>query len=124
MDLHLLRSKDLDAPLARFQGQGDNRVARNESQGFRYDSKEQRLHINGTQYFEPVPIELWEHPIGGYQVLAKWLKDRNNRQLTMEEIKTFCRVVTAIKQTIALQEEIDALYAAAEEGVIRMGTGS
>ena len=75
VDLHLLRSKDLDAPLARFQGQGDNRVARNESQGFRYDSKEQRLHINTTQYFEPVPIELWEYPIGGYQVLAKWLKD-------------------------------------------------
>ena len=77
-----------------------------------------------TQYFEPVPIELWEYPIGGYQVLAKWLKDRNDRQLTMEEIKTFCRVVTAIKQTIALQEEIDALYAAAEKRIIGMGTGS
>ena len=89
-----------------------------------YDSKEQCLHINGAQYFEPVPIELWEYPIGGYQVLAKRLKDRNDRRLTMEEIQTFCRVVTAIKETIALQEEIDALYAAAEKGVIGMGTGS
>jgi hypothetical protein len=124
VDLHLLRSKDLDAPLARFQGNGDNRVARSESLGFRYQSKEQRLHINHTQYFEPVPIELWEYPIGGYQVLAKWLKDRSDRRLTMEEVKTYCRVVTAVERTIALREEIDALYAAAEKGVIRMGIGS
>jgi hypothetical protein len=42
----------------------------------------------------------------------------------MDEIKTFCRMVTAKKQTIALQEEIDALYAAAEKGIIGMGAGS
>jgi hypothetical protein len=64
-----------------------------------------------------VPIEPWEYPIGGYQILAKCLKDCNDRRLMMEEMQTFFRVVTAIRQTIALQEEIDALYAAAEKGV-------
>ena len=31
------------------------------------------VYINKTQYFEPVPLELWDYQIGGYQVLAKWL---------------------------------------------------
>jgi len=120
VDLHLLRSEELDPPAARFQGQGDNRVARTKGQGFRYEPREERVYVNSTQYFEPVPLELWEYQIGGYQVLAKWLKDRRDRKLTLEEIKTYCRVVTAIQRTIALQEEIDALYPEAEKEVVRL----
>jgi hypothetical protein len=52
-------------------------------------------------------------------VLAKWLKDRRDRRLTLEEIKTYCRVVTAVQCTIALQEEIDALYPKAETQINR-----
>ncbi len=121
VDLHLLRSKNLDPPVARFQGEGDDRVARTKSKGFRYEPKEERVYINKTQYFEPVPLDLWEYQIGGYQVLAKWLKDRRDRVLTLEEIKTYCRVVTAIQRTIALQEEIDALYPEAEAQIVRIG---
>ncbi|MCK4488256.1 MAG: N-6 DNA methylase, partial [Desulfobacterales bacterium] len=101
VDLHLLRSKELDPPVARFQGKGDNRVARTKSKGFLYEPKEERVYINKTQYFEPVPLKLWEYQIGGYQVLAKWLKDRRDRVLSLEEIKTYCCVVTAIQRTIA-----------------------
>ncbi len=119
--LHLLRSEELDPPAARFQGQGDSRVARTKSQGFRYEPQEERVYVNKTQYFEPVPLELWEYQIGGYQVLAKWLKDRRERRLTLEEIKTYCRVVTAIQRTIALQEEIDALYPEAESQIVENG---
>jgi len=119
--LHLLRSEELDPPAARFQGQGDNRVARTQSQGFRYEPEEERVYVNKTQYFEPVPLQLWEYQIGGYQVLAKWLKDRQDRRLTLDEIKTYCRVVTAIQRTIALQEEIDALYPEAESQVVESG---
>jgi len=120
VSLHLLRSAELDPPAARFQGQGDSRVARTQTQGFRYEPKEERVYVNKTQYFEPVPLEVWEYQIGGYQVLAKWLKDRQERQLTLEEIKTYCRVVTAIQRTIALQEEIDALYPETETQTIEM----
>ena len=119
--LHLLRSEELDPPTARFQGQGDSRVARTKSQGFRYEPEEERVYVNKTQYFEPVPLELWEYQIGGYQVLAKWLKDRRERRLTLEEIKTYCRVVTAIRHTIALQEDIDALYPEAETQIVENG---
>jgi len=120
VELHLLQSEELDSPVARFQGQGDNRVARTQTQGFRYEPQEERVYVNKTQYFEPVPLELWEYQIGGYQVLAKWLKDRRERQLNLEEIKTYCRVVTAIQRTIALQEEIDALYPEAESQVVEI----
>jgi len=120
VSLHLLRPEELDPPAARFQGQGDNRVARTQSQGFRYEPQEERVYVNKTQYFEPVPLELWEYQIGGYQVLAKWLKDRRERQLNLEEIKTYCRVVTAIQRTIALQEEIDALYPEAESQIVEI----
>jgi hypothetical protein len=101
-----------------FRGRGDNGIARKRSQGFRYEPREERVYINKTQYFEPVPLELWEYQFGGYQVLAKWIKDRRNRGLTLEEIKTYCRVVTAIQRTIALQEEIDALYLEAEKSPV------
>ena len=78
---------------------------------------------NSCQYFEPVPLELWEYQIGGYQVLAKWLKDRRDRVLSLEEIKTYCRVVTAIQRTISLQEEIDALYPEVEIQIVKIGGG-
>jgi len=124
VDLHLLRSEELDSPAARFQGEGDNRVARTKARGFYYEPREERVYVNKTQYFEPLPLELWEYQIGGYQVLAKWLKDRRERRLTLEEIKTYCRVVTAIQCTIALQEEIDALYSQAENQFVEIAGGT
>ena len=58
------------------RAQGDARVAKTKAQGFRYDADEQRLYVNRTQYFGPVPREIHEYRIGGYQVCQKWLKDR------------------------------------------------
>ncbi len=118
VELHLLRSAELDPPLARFEGEGDSRVARTKSQGFLYKPKEEHVHINENQYFAPVPVELWEYQIGGYQVLEKWLKDRRERTLTLEEVKTYCRIVTAIRKTIEVQEEIDALYSLVESRIV------
>jgi predicted helicase len=106
VDLHLLRSSELDKPICRFQGKGDNRV---EKQA--YNQKERRVYINKTQYFEGVKPEVWEYQIGGYQVLDKWLKDRRKqRPLSAEDIKHYCRVVTALVKTIDIQAEIDKLY--------------
>jgi hypothetical protein len=118
VDLHLLRSEELDAPLARFEGQGDGRVAKTGKQGFRYDLQKERVYINPKQYFTPVPQEVWEYQIGGYQVLEKWLKDRRDRRLNLEESKTYCRIVTALHRTITIQEEIDALYDSVENKIL------
>lgn len=43
----------------------------------------------------------------------KWLKDRAERVLALDEVRTCCRIVTALARTSQIQGEIDALYAAA-----------
>ena len=113
VDLHLVRSKELNKPICRFQGKGGNRL---EKQA--YDQKEKRVDINNTQYFEGVESEVWEYQIGGYQVLDKWLKDRKKRLLSMEDIKHYCRVVTALARTIDIQAEIDQLYPQVEKDLV------
>jgi REP element-mobilizing transposase RayT len=64
-------------------------------------------HATG-QYFEGVPPEAWNFHIGGYQVCEKWLKDRRGRTLTYDDLEHYCKVVTALSETIHLMAEIDA----------------
>ena len=116
VDLHLLKSSELDLPICRFQGKGDNRV---EKQA--YNEKEKRVYINDTQYFEGVEPEVWKYQIGGYQVLDKWLKDRKKRILTTDDIKHYCRVVTALAKTIEIQTQIDEFYLEVEKDTISLG---
>lgn len=120
VELHLLRAAELDSPAARFHGTGDNRVAKSAREGLRHESETERVWINKSQYFAPVPVELWQYTIGGYQVLQKWLKDRRGRQLSLDEIRTYCRIVTALRRTVEIQEEIDALYAGVEEQAVEV----
>lgn len=115
VELHLLRSSDLDKPICRFQGKGDNRVEKQT-----YTQKEKRVHINKTQYFEGVEPDAWEYQIGGYQVLDKWLKDRKKRILSTDDIKHYCRVVTALAKTIEIQGEIDKLYSQVERNLLEI----
>ena len=116
--LHLLDSPDLGTPTCRFEGDGDAVVARTKSQGFRYDPDVQRVYVNKTQYFGPVPPEVHDFRIGGYQVCDKWLKDRKDRRLDLYDIRTYCRMATAVGVTLGIQGEIDGLYSRAEEDVV------
>jgi hypothetical protein len=102
-DLHLLKSQELDPPLAKFQGKGDHKVDK-----VRY--VDGRVYINADQYFEGIPSEVWEFQIGGYQVCDKWLKDRKGRSLSLAEIKQYCRIATSIGKTIKIQDEIDKFF--------------
>jgi hypothetical protein len=113
--LHLLKSDGLDPPACRFEGDGDERVGKGKNEGLRYDPDKQRVHINATQYFAPVPEAVWTYRIGGYQVCEKWLKDRRERRLDLDDIRTYCRIVTALKLTIDIQGDINVLYPAIEE---------
>jgi hypothetical protein len=115
--LHLLTSAELDPPAARFEGAGDSRVAK--AKGLRYDPAAERVYINTGQYFAPVPPAVWHYQVGGYQVCHKWLKDRQERQISLDEIRTYCRIVSALGRTIAIQTEIDTLYGSVEENVLR-----
>lgn len=110
VSMHLLKSDELSSPRSRFEGDGDSRVTGGKGKDFHYSSKEERVYINRNQYFAPVPMEIWEYRIGGYQVCEKWLKDRKERRLSVGDIRTYCRIVTALERTIEIQEELDALY--------------
>jgi predicted helicase len=116
--LHLLTSTELDPPAAKFEGDGDNRVAKTGKKGLRYEPSIGRVYINGAQYFAPVPSEVWEYRVGGYQVCEKWLKDRKGRRLELEDIRTYCRIVTSLGLTIGIQEEIESVYPGVEERLI------
>jgi len=118
--LHLLRSPELSPPLARFEGASDSRVGRGRREGLRYEALEQRVCINETQHFAPVPAAVWEYQIGGFQVCEKWLKDRRERVLTLDEINTYCRIVTALARTMEVQAQIDGLYPRLEETLLEV----
>jgi hypothetical protein len=118
--LHLLKSPDLDSPSCRFEGEGDGRVGKDRKTGLRYDAAEGRVFINADQHFAPVPESVWKYQVGGYQVCEKWLKDRKERRLELNDIRTYCRIVTALGRTIELQQQIDALYPEAESNIIQM----
>jgi predicted helicase len=116
--LHLLKSPELDPPACRFEGEGDSRVGKGRKAGFRYELGERRVYINATQYFAPVAEAVWSYQVGGYQVCEKWLKDRQERRLELDDIRTYCRVVTALGRTIAIQTEINALYPGVEKNIV------
>jgi len=116
--LHLLKSPDLDPPACRFEGDGNGLVAKDRKKGLRYDADAQRVYINATQYFAPVPETVWSYQIGGYQVCDKWLKDRLERRLKLDDIRCYCRILTALAQTIELQGKIDILYPSVGEQTV------
>ena len=61
----------------------------------------------GTVGFHGVPKEVWDFPIGGYQVCHKWLKDRKGRTLSDQDIAHYQKIVVALNGTIRNMGEID-----------------
>jgi hypothetical protein len=56
-------------------------------------------------------------------VLDKWLRDRKKRLLNLDDIKHYCRVVTALGKTIDVQAEIDVLYQEVENNTLAISNG-
>jgi hypothetical protein len=75
-----------------------------------YEDKQQRLYINTEQYFSPVPRDVWEFHIGGYQVLDKYLKSRKGRTLILDEIENIQNVVQILTFTIQHMQKIDECW--------------
>ncbi len=112
-DLHLMQTPKLDSPVIKFQGTGDKRVDK-----IKYDKKGRRIYINKDQYFEKLEEDIWQYRVGGYQVCDKWLKSRKGNVLSLNDIKHYCKVATAIKLTIKIQKSIDKIYNEAENELI------
>lgn len=94
---------------------GDNRITRRmtaRSVGFELTRQEEglgRVWINNDQYFDRVPEVAWELYIGGYQPAQKWLKDRQDRQLSFENILRYQKIIVALTETDRLMKEINKI---------------
>lgn len=74
VEAHLMR----DLPrtkLGELVGKGGNMV-----EHVRWSKEDQTVSINKTQGFAPVPEDVWNFHIGGYQMLDKYLKSRKGRK--------------------------------------------
>jgi hypothetical protein len=116
-DLHLLRSKKLDKPVSRCEGPGGLSVG-----APIYNPEQKRIYLNRGKYFAPVSPDVWEYRVGGYQVAQKWLKDRKGKTLSSEDVSHYCRVLTALAETIRIQPSLDDLFAAVEERPLKVAS--
>jgi len=104
ISLHLMESSKLNSLITKYPISGPDKV-----ETVAYDKDNQQVRINERQYFESVPPEVWDFHIGGYQVCQKWLNDRKGRTLAFDDLLYYQKIIVALKETIQLMEEIDAL---------------
>jgi hypothetical protein len=107
---HLLKAvpRPAGGRLGDYRGKGDHTV-----EAVRYSPEEQTIWINKTQGFAPVPPDIWDFHIGGYQVLDKYLKSRKSRTLNLNEQTHVGEVAESLAFTIEQMTRIDAAYLAA-----------
>jgi predicted helicase len=68
------------------------------------------VFINATSGFANLQQPIWQHTIGGYQVLHKWLDDRRKagRSLSQHDITHWLRIYASLQATQALMLQVDA----------------
>ena len=105
VELHLLKHPSLGETGVGFPESGSDEVEK-----VYYDENSERVWINKEQYFDGISKDVWEYRIGAYQVLAKYLKDRKGRKMTVDEIEHYMRVAKAIERTMEVQGRVEEIY--------------
>jgi predicted helicase len=100
--IHLLESAVVEKPISKYPHTGTNVVGKT-----KYENG--NVYINETQYFEDVPEVAWNFYIGGYQPAQKWLKDRKDRELQIDDIRHYMKIIVALTETDRLMNEIDKI---------------
>ena len=67
-----------------------------------------KVLINDDACFHNVARAAWEFRVGKYQVLDKWLRDRTARQLSVDEVKRYQEVVSAVTRLTEVVTLVDA----------------
>jgi predicted helicase len=98
--IHLLESPKVEKYITKYPIDGNNKVGKTKYQ----DGK---VYINETQYFDNVPQTAWEFFIGGYQPAQKWLKDRKDREIQIDDIRHYMKIIVALTETDKLMNEIN-----------------
>ncbi len=100
--LHLLESEKVNDFITTFPIGGSNIV---EKKYPKYEGG--KVYINEAQYFGEVPEVAWNFYVGGYQPAQKWIKDRHERELNMEDIEHYQQMIVALSETLKIMEQID-----------------
>jgi predicted helicase len=100
--IHLLESAVVEKPISKYPQTGTNVVGKT-----KYENG--NVYINETQCFEDVPEVAWNFYIGGYQPAQKWLKDRKDRELQIDDIRHYMKIIVALTETDRLMKEIDKI---------------
>jgi predicted helicase len=106
---HLMR----DVPkrgLGDYKGPDNHTVEERRFQPPQEGEQTGKLYINKNNYFDNVPHEVWEFQIGGYQVLDKYLKDRKNRTLSLDEMENVENIVNILDFTREQMQCINTAY--------------
>jgi len=100
--LHLLESPKVNEFITTFPIGGSNVIEK------KYPKYEDgKVWLNETQHFGNVPEAAWNFYIGGYQPAQKWLKDRRERELNVEDIEHYQQMIVALSETERIMREID-----------------
>lgn len=75
-----------------------------------------KVMISKVQWFEGVPLEVYEFRVGGYQPAEKWLKDRRERMLSLEDLEHYPQMLGAMARTLELMVKVEAVYSGLEDG--------
>lgn len=104
---HHLLKVNYSKNICKIDGDSDNFKVEKVS----YEPDSMKVWINKDRYFAPVPPEIWNFYIGGYQVLDKWLKERKKHDITLsgEDVQHFIKVVNVLGNTIETMQKIDEL---------------
>lgn len=109
--LHLLESSSVDNYISTYPENGNNKITNKiHSKDWELYCKESKLGkiwINENQYFDLIPLDVWEFYVGGYQPAQKWLKDRVNKTLSFDDILHYQKIIASLDGTIKIMKEID-----------------
>ena len=109
--IHLLEQEAVDLLKEKYTygeliGKGDYVVTK---PIFLPENKTGRLYINKMQYFENIPVNVYEFYIGGYKVVENFIKHRKERELTFGEIDTIRHTAFAINFTMEQMDKINKI---------------
>ena len=108
--IHLLESPVVEKPISKYPQTGTNIVYKPRFiPPLEGDKGGGCVYVNETQYFEDVPEVAWNFYIGGYQPAQKWLKDRKDRELQVDDIRHYMKIIVALTETDRLMKEVDKI---------------
>jgi predicted helicase len=100
--LHLLTCSLVEKYITQYPVDGNNFVDE-------IEYRNNKIHINKTQYFDNVPETAWQFFIGNYQPAQKWLLDRKGKRLSKEEILLYKKIIVALNETERIIGQIDKI---------------